>query len=76
MPKEITEENLYAPVRRLGDLLRTRKLSPVALTEAYLDRLAKIGPRLGAVVTIKPAPRSGKSGPATTGAPCMASPMG
>src|SRR5262249_15625475 len=29
-----------------------RKLSPVELTKAYLDRLERIGPKLGAVVTI------------------------
>src|SRR5437879_5063737 len=43
---------LFAPIRDLADRLRTRRLSPVALTEAYLDRLQKIGPRLNAVVTL------------------------
>src|SRR6266511_5045499 len=48
----ITEELLFASVRELAALIRTRKLSPVALTEAYLDRLDKLGPRLGAVITV------------------------
>src|SRR5262249_55838965 len=49
---EVTEDILFASVRRLGTLLRSRRLSPVALTEAYLERLRTLGPRLGAVVTI------------------------
>src|SRR4051812_35725382 len=54
MPRqqEITPALLHAPVRELATLLRTHRLSPVALTEAYLDRLERIGPRLGAVVTV------------------------
>jgi aspartyl-tRNA(Asn)/glutamyl-tRNA(Gln) amidotransferase subunit A len=48
----LTEELLFASIRDLGALIRGRKLSPVALTEAYLDRLDKLGPRLGAVITV------------------------
>ena len=43
---------LYAPVRRQAELLRTKKLTSVYLTEAYLQRLTKIGPKFGAVVTV------------------------
>src|SRR6516162_2135010 len=50
--QEITEDILFASLRELGDLIRTRRISPVALTEAYLDRLDKLGPKLGAVVTV------------------------
>src|SRR5207253_1714345 len=46
------DDILFGPIRDLADRLRTRRLSPVALTEAYLDRLQKIGPRLNAVVTL------------------------
>ncbi|MSQ94014.1 MAG: amidase [Gemmataceae bacterium] len=46
------DDILFAPIRDLAERLRTRKLSPIALTEAYLDRLQKIGPRLNAVVTL------------------------
>src|SRR5258708_20641521 len=49
---EITEDLLFSSVRELGDKIRARRLSPVALAEAYLDRLEKIGPKLGAVVTV------------------------
>ena len=48
----ITEDVLFSSVRTLGEAIRTRKLSPVGLTEAYLHRLETIGPKLGAVVTI------------------------
>src|SRR2546425_559446 len=48
----ITEDTLFATVRELGNRIRKGELSPVALTEAYLDRLDKIGPKLGAVVTV------------------------
>lgn len=49
---QINEETLYSSVRELSQLIRTRKLTSVALTEAYLDRLEKIGPKLNAVVTV------------------------
>src|ERR1700754_2113431 len=52
MPKEITDDLLYSSVRELGAMLRTRQISPVALTQRYLDRLEKVGPKLGAVVTV------------------------
>jgi aspartyl-tRNA(Asn)/glutamyl-tRNA(Gln) amidotransferase subunit A len=52
MSKEITEEILYSSVRELAALIRTRQLSPVALAEGYLDRLERLGPKLGAVVTV------------------------
>src|SRR5436190_1880547 len=48
----VSLDTLYAPVRRQAELLRTKKLTSVDLTEAYLDRLTKIGPKLGAVVTV------------------------
>src|SRR5437016_2040051 len=49
---DLSEDILFAPLRELAGLIRTRKLSPVALAEACLDRLDKIGPKLGAVVTV------------------------
>jgi aspartyl-tRNA(Asn)/glutamyl-tRNA(Gln) amidotransferase subunit A len=52
MPRDITEDDLYAPVRQLAGLIRKGDISSVALTNAYLDRLNKFGPKLGAVVTI------------------------
>jgi aspartyl-tRNA(Asn)/glutamyl-tRNA(Gln) amidotransferase subunit A len=46
------ENIVYLSVRELGELLRTRKLSPVKLAEAYLERSERIGPKLNAYVTI------------------------
>jgi len=48
----IGEEILFSSVRALGESVRKRKLSPVELTKAYLDRLETIGPKLGAVITV------------------------
>jgi aspartyl-tRNA(Asn)/glutamyl-tRNA(Gln) amidotransferase subunit A len=52
MPQEVGEGVLFAPVRELAERIRTRRLSPVTLAEAYLDRLERLGPQLGAVVTV------------------------
>lgn len=49
---KITDDTTFATIRELGERIRARQLSPVALTEAYLDRLEKLGPKLGAVITI------------------------
>ncbi|GAC1428746.1 MAG: hypothetical protein NVSMB68_00840 [Thermoanaerobaculia bacterium] len=48
----IGEDTLYLTVRELGDRIRARKLSPVELTEAYLTRSEKLGPRLNAYAMI------------------------
>lgn len=50
--ERLSEETLFLSVRELGERVRAGRLSPVALTEAYLDRLEKIGPGLNAVVTV------------------------
>ena len=47
-----SEDVVFVPVRRLGELIRERRLSPVALTETFLDRLERLGPRYNAVVTV------------------------
>jgi aspartyl-tRNA(Asn)/glutamyl-tRNA(Gln) amidotransferase subunit A len=54
MPRmaDITEDILFAHVSELAGLLRDRKITSEALTGAYLDRLEKLGPKLGAVVTV------------------------
>jgi aspartyl-tRNA(Asn)/glutamyl-tRNA(Gln) amidotransferase subunit A len=49
---DITDELLHAPVTELAPLLRDRKITSTALTDAYLERLDKFGTKLGAVVTI------------------------
>jgi aspartyl-tRNA(Asn)/glutamyl-tRNA(Gln) amidotransferase subunit A len=50
--QDITEDILFASVREQGRLIREKRISPVALAEAYLGRLEKIGPKIGAVVTV------------------------
>ncbi|MBI5837570.1 MAG: amidase [Candidatus Eisenbacteria bacterium] len=47
-----TSELCFKSVRELGALLRARKLSPVELTRACLERLKEHGPGLGAVATL------------------------
>ncbi len=48
----LSETEMFSTVRELGNAIRTRKLSPVELTEAYLTRLETLGPKLGAVITV------------------------
>lgn len=48
----VSDDTLFLPIRELGELIRAGKLSPVELTEAYLDRSERIGTRLNAYVTI------------------------
>ena len=43
---------IFMPIRELGELVRTREVSPVELAETFLGRLESIGPRYNAVVTI------------------------
>jgi Asp-tRNA(Asn)/Glu-tRNA(Gln) amidotransferase A subunit family amidase len=50
----IGEDVLYLTVREIGDRIRKKKLSPVALTEAYLARSERIGSRLNAYATLTP----------------------
>ena len=46
------EEVAFWPVLKLAALVRSRQVSPVALTELYIDRLKRHGPKLEAVVTM------------------------
>src|SRR5260370_25816536 len=50
----LSEDILYLSVHELGEQIRRRKVCPVELTESYLARLEKLGPRLGAVATLTP----------------------
>jgi aspartyl-tRNA(Asn)/glutamyl-tRNA(Gln) amidotransferase subunit A len=43
---------VFRPVRELAEAVRTRQVSPVALAEAFLERLERLGPRYNAVVTV------------------------
>ncbi|MGH7729946.1 MAG: amidase [Candidatus Eiseniibacteriota bacterium] len=48
----IDDATFFLPMRDLAARIRSRKLSPVELTDACLDRLEKLGPRYNAVVTV------------------------
>ena len=47
-------EVVYKPVRQLSELVRERQVSPTELTELFLERLDRIGPRYNALVTLMP----------------------
>lgn len=46
------EDLCFATVRELAELVRTRKVSPTALTEMYLARLKRLDPVLHCVITL------------------------
>ena len=48
----MTASPVFLPLRELAALVRTRRVSPVALTEEFLARLDTLGPRYNAVVTV------------------------
>ena len=51
--KKLSEEDIaFLSVRELGSLVRARKISPVALTHLYLDRLKRYGDKLLCVITL------------------------
>lgn len=43
---------IYIPAARMAELVRQRKVSPVELAQAHLDRIAKLNPRLNAFVQV------------------------
>lgn len=50
----LSEDVLYLPVVELSERIRRRQLSPVELTESYLERGRAIGPQLNAYATPTP----------------------
>jgi aspartyl-tRNA(Asn)/glutamyl-tRNA(Gln) amidotransferase subunit A len=48
------EDLVYLSVSELAKRIESKKLSPVELTQAYLDRSAKLGPRLNAYARLAP----------------------
>ena len=45
-------ELVYAGIRELGTRFRKREVSPVEVTGALLDRIARLDPKLNAFVTL------------------------
>src|SRR5215813_1928487 len=50
----ITPDILYLSVTELAPRIQSKKLSPVELTKAYLDRSEKLGPRFNAYARLTP----------------------
>ena len=50
----LKESILYESVSELAKRIETKQLSPVELTEAYLDRSEKLGPKLNAYARLMP----------------------
>jgi Asp-tRNA(Asn)/Glu-tRNA(Gln) amidotransferase A subunit family amidase len=50
----LKETVLYASVSELAKQIESKQLSPVELTQAYLDRSAKLGPKLNAYARLMP----------------------
>ena len=48
----MSDEVCYLPVSQLADLIRRREISPLEVTDAYLERIAAIGPQLDAYLTV------------------------
>src|SRR5918912_1066482 len=48
----LSDDILFSSITDLSKQIRAKRLSPVELTEGYLDRLEKFGPRLGAVASL------------------------
>jgi aspartyl-tRNA(Asn)/glutamyl-tRNA(Gln) amidotransferase subunit A len=45
-------EIVFQPASKLGQLIKTRKLSPVEVVRAYLDRIDAVDPKVGAFITV------------------------
>lgn len=50
----LSEDILYLSARELGALIRGKQISPVELTESYLQRSEALGPKFNAYVTLTP----------------------
>jgi aspartyl-tRNA(Asn)/glutamyl-tRNA(Gln) amidotransferase subunit A len=48
----VTPDPVFVRVRQLSEWLRTRRVSPVALAQTFLERLETLGPKYNAVVTV------------------------
>ncbi|MDV3124998.1 amidase [Mycobacterium sp. 21AC1] len=48
----MSSEIIYSDATRLAELIRTRKVSPVEVVQAHLDRIEAVNPVLNAIVTV------------------------
>lgn len=51
---KVDDAMLFKPVHELSELIRTRKLSPVDLTEGYLERIDRHGAKLNCIAHVMP----------------------
>ena len=51
-PQPVSEELAFAPALELAAQVRARKVSPVELTELYLERIERLDPQLNSYVTV------------------------
>ncbi|MEJ7615511.1 MAG: amidase family protein [Pyrinomonadaceae bacterium] len=49
---KLSNDVFFAPISELAAMIRERRISPVELTEGYLERLSSAGERLGAVAAV------------------------
>lgn len=48
----LTDDTFFSSINELSAQIKARRISPVELTEGYLARLEKFGPRLGALASL------------------------
>src|SRR3984885_9443116 len=48
----MNSEIIYYDATKLAELIRTRKVSPVEVVQAHLDRIEAVNPKLNAIVTV------------------------
>lgn len=49
---KLPDELFFSPISELAAMIRGRRISPIELTEGYLERLSNVGARLGAVAAL------------------------
>ena len=52
MSQERATELTFMPISEIGNLIRTREVSPVEVTQAVLDRIDRLDDRLHAYITV------------------------
>src|ERR1700744_4607742 len=48
----MSNDLIYSDATKLAELIRTRKVSPVEVMQAHLDRIEAVNPRVNAIVTV------------------------
>ena len=51
-PKAATDTICYTPATELARMIREKQISPVELTEALIERIDEVNPKLNAYVTL------------------------